>query len=147
MSEYEKLFVSTPRPLELTHYRLPKEIRQSVAWMDSSVVPGACNMEVVMYKQPLEGPARHVHDDTGEVLGFFGTDPEDPTDLGGEVHFWFGDEVVKITKSGMFYIPPNLEHGPFQVVRVDRPIMHFVITPERKFSHAKTAAGLDAPGK
>jgi len=141
--DYEKLFVSTPRPLELTHYRLPNEIRQSVAWMDSSVVPGACNAEVVMYKQPLEGPARHVHEDTGEILGFFGTNPDDPTDLCGEVDFWFGDEVVKITKSGMFFIPPHVDHGPFQVVRVDRPIMHFVITPDRKFSMAKSASGQD----
>lgn len=139
----EEFFVSTPRPLELTHFRLPNEVRQSVAWMDSSVVPGACNTEVVMYKQPLDGPAAHVHDETGEIIGFFGTNPDDPTDLGGEIHFWFGDEKMVITKSGMFYIPPHVEHGPFKVVRVDRPIMHFMSTPDRKFSMAKTQAGTD----
>ena len=140
---YEDLFVKTPRPLELTHYRLPNDIRQSVAWMDSSVIEGACNAEVVMYKKPLDGPAAHVHEDTGEILGFFGTNPDDPTDLGGEIDFWFGEELIKITKSGMFYIPPNVEHGPYKVVRVDTPIMHFVITPDRKFSMAKSMQGKD----
>lgn len=47
MGNYDKYIVTTPRPEHLTHYRLPLDIRRSIAFMDSDVVDGACNMECV----------------------------------------------------------------------------------------------------
>ena len=40
----------------------------------------------------------HTHD-FGEVVTFFGSNPDDPTDLCGEIEFWLGDEPNTITKS------------------------------------------------
>lgn len=56
MGNYDKYIVTTPRPEHLTHYRLPLDIRRSIAFMDSDVVDGACNMECVWYYKPFDGP-------------------------------------------------------------------------------------------
>lgn len=60
MGNYDKYIVTTPRPEHLTHYRLPLDIRRSIAFMDSDVVDGACNMECVWYYKPFltAGPSR-----------------------------------------------------------------------------------------
>ena len=52
-----------------------------------------------------------------EILGFVGTDPEDPSDLGGEVEFWIDGECHRLTKSTMVFLPPNLPHCPLMTVR------------------------------
>ena len=46
----------------------------------------------------------HTHD-FGEVVTFFGSNPEDPTDLCGEIEFWLGDEPHIITKTASFSCP------------------------------------------
>lgn len=56
MGDYDKYIVTTPRPEHLTHYRLPLDIRRSIAFMDSDVVEGACNIECVWYYKPFDGP-------------------------------------------------------------------------------------------
>ena len=74
MGKYDHLFVRTPRPAHLTHYKLPQDIRRSIAWMDSSVAEGACSFECIWYYKPMEGPPAHVHEDSCEILGYFGDD-------------------------------------------------------------------------
>lgn len=133
MGKYDKYIVTTPRPLEYTHYRLPLEIRRSIAWMDSSVVKGACNMECVWYYKPFDGPPQHVETDTDEILGFFGTNPDDPSDLGGIIEFRFEDEWVTLTNSCLIYLPKGMYHCPFRVTEVRYPIFHLAVTPQRMY--------------
>ena len=64
-----------------------------------------------------------------EVVAFFGTNPEDPWDLCGEVELWLGDEKHIITKSSLVFIPKGLKHCPLIARRVDRPIFHFTTGP------------------
>lgn len=134
MSAYDRYIVTTPRPEHLTHYRLPLDVRRSMSFMDSSVVEGACNIECVWYYKPFEGPSHHVHDDTDEILGFFGSNHDDPESLGGLIEFRFEDEWVTLEKSCMIFLPKGLAHCPFKVLRVDYPIFHFAISPEKKFA-------------
>ena len=136
MGQYEKYIVKTPRPDSMTRYRLPPDIRKSLIWMDSSVVNDACNMECVWYYKPFDGPPHHVHEDTDEILGFFGSDPDNPSSLGGEIQFRFEDEWVTLTESCVIFLPRGLPHCPFRVVRVDKPIFHVVVSPQLKFAHS-----------
>ena len=53
----------------------------------------------------------HVHD-FGEVVTFFGSNPEDPTDLGGEIEFWLEEEKHTITRSCVIFVPPGIRHCP-----------------------------------
>ena len=139
MGKYDHLFVRTPRPLELTHYRVPKDIRQSIAWMDSSVCEGACSFETIWYYKPLQGPPAHVHDDSCEILGYFGSDPSDPYNLNGEIIYYIDGEPYHITESTLIFLPKGLPHSPYEVVRVDKPIFHFACLPERAFSQLMKA--------
>jgi len=141
MGKYDQYIITTPRPQEMTHFRLPPEIRRSVAWADSSVVDGMCNMECIWYYQPLDGPPRHVETDTDEILGFFGTNFEDPSDLGGKILFQFEEEWVTLEKSCFVYLPKGMYHCPFKVVEVRSPILHIAVTPQRKYARRRNADG------
>ena len=69
-----------------------------------------------------------------EVVTLFGTDPENPKDLCGEVEFWMGDEKYMITKSCIIYVPKDIMHCPLIFHRVDRPIFHFIVGHAGKYN-------------
>lgn len=71
-----------------------------------------------------EGPETHAHD-FDEFLGFFGTDIDHPEQLGAEITFSIGDEIITINRSCLIYIPRGLSHCPFFVPKLERPIIHF----------------------
>ncbi len=98
-----------------------------VLWLDDNVVEGAFHMNVAWYLKPTEKTIEdkpHVHD-TDEIIGFFGNNPEDPYDLGGEVEIWLEDEKHVIDRSAMIFVPAGMVHCPLVIKRVDRPIFHF----------------------
>ena len=66
-----------------------------------------------------------------KILGFFGTNQDDPESLGGVIEFRFEDEWVTLTKSCLIYLPKGMKHCPFRVVEVDTPIFHFAISPQK----------------
>ncbi len=105
-----------------------------VLWLDNEVVPGSFYVETVwQYPRKAGDPsypetAPHSHD-FDEVLCFFGTNPDDPHDLGGEIEFWLEDEKHVLTKSCIIFIPKGLRHCPLIIRRVDRPIFEFTAGP------------------
>jgi hypothetical protein len=114
-----------------------------VLFLDSDVVPGAFYVECVwVLPRPAGtvpgGPSRgvgtesHTHD-YDEVIAFFGTDLDDPYDLGAEVELWLGDEKHIITKSSLVFIPKGLKHCPLTFLRVDRPVFHFTTGPGKMY--------------
>jgi len=97
-----------------------------VLWMDENVVEGAFHMNTAWYLKAtatLEDTA-HVHD-TDEIIGFFGSDSQNPYDLGGEIEIWLEDEKHIITRTAMLFVPAGMKHCPMVINRVDRPIFHF----------------------
>ena len=74
-----------------------------------------------------------------EVVTLFGSDPENPRDLCGEVEFWMGDEKYVITQSCIIYVPKGIMHCPLIFRRVDRPIFHIATGPSITYTkaHAK----------
>ncbi|MFC2038527.1 hypothetical protein ACFLUG_02010 [Chloroflexota bacterium] len=132
--KYEKYVV--------TQLKTPQDIQDGAAeystratrilWMDDAVVPGSFHVNTAWYLKATEkeGTPSHVHDDYDEIIGFFGGDPDNPNDLGGEIEFWIEDEMYSITKSTMIFAPRGIRHCPLRVVRVDKPIFHFTIVPD-----------------
>jgi len=97
-----------------------------ILWMDDKVVEGAFQMNCSWYLRP---PAKqmstsHTHD-CDEIIGFFGSNPQDPYDLGAEIEFWLEDEQYILTKSCMIFVPKGMKHCPLILKRVDRPVFHF----------------------
>ena len=62
-----------------------------------------------------------------ELIGFAGTNPDDPYDLGGEAELWMDDEQYFINTSFMVYVPKNLKHCPLIIRNITRNIFHFDI--------------------
>jgi hypothetical protein len=101
--------------------------------LGDEVIKGSVNMGCA-YSWPRDAaacaneksvkPHKHDHD---EVLGQFGTNPEDPYDLGGVLEVWLDNEKYLVTKSCLVYIPKGLIHGPVKFNRIDKPIFHFHI--------------------
>ena len=94
-------------------------------WIDSNCVPGSFQMNTCFWtkrnkEMMLQNPngavvKGHSHP-YPEILGFYGSDPENPFDLGGEVELYIDGEAHIITKSTMVFIPPNLVHCPITVL-------------------------------
>ena len=73
-------------------------------------------------------PDPHSHN-TDEALAFFGTNPDNWRDLGGEVEFWIEDERYILTESSVIYIPKGVKHCPLWIKKVVRPIFHYATLP------------------
>jgi len=107
-----------------------------VLWMDGNVVPGAFQMNTAWYfAVPERDPVfdEHVHEDTDELLGFIGSDPDDPHDLGGEIEVWVDGEKHTLTSSAMIFCPAGMAHMPLRILRVDRPIFHFSVVMTQSY--------------
>ena len=128
-SKYGKYIVT-----ELTERHDPEFVARyaqwatRILWMDDKVVDGAFQMNVSWYLRPPATPMpsgdAHTHD-FDEMIGFFGSNPQDPHDLGGEIEFWLEDEKHVLTKSCLIFVPRGMKHCPLILKRVDRPIFHF----------------------
>ena len=101
-----------------------------IMWLDGDIIPGAFYSESVWIwpESSSDEPAalEHTHAFT-ECVTFFGTNFNDPRDLGGEVELWLDGEKHVMTKSFLAYIPAGMKHCPLIVRNVKRPIFHFTV--------------------
>lgn len=111
-----------------------KKFANRILWIDNNVVEGAFQMNTAWYfGVPEKDPVfdEHVHD-YDEMIGFFGSNPGDPYDLGAEMEVTIDGEVHKLTRTSMIFLPAGMPHMPLSIKRVDRPVFHFsiVLNPE-----------------
>jgi hypothetical protein len=128
----------------LTDLKLPEEIQEMapeyneratrILWLEDWIIKGAPSIITSWYWKAteIEGTPSHTHD-FDEVLGFFGSDTQNPRDLGGEVEFWLEDEKYMLTKSCLIFVPRGLRHCPLRVTRVDRPIFFLAVSTTSKY--------------
>jgi len=97
-----------------------------ILWLDDKVVEGAFHMNTAWYLKAADTLEKvpHAHS-TDEIIGFFGNNPEDPYDLGGEIEIWLEDEKYILTRTSLIFVPAGMKHCPLILRRVDRPIFHF----------------------
>ncbi len=101
-----------------------------ILWLDDKVVEGAFHMNTAWYLKAADYIENkpHTHE-SDEIIGFFGNNPDDPYDLGGEIEIWLQDEKYIITRSSLIFVPAGMKHCPLILRRVDRPIFHFTTVP------------------
>jgi hypothetical protein len=140
-SEYARyVIMGQESDVKLPTYREPtdRSLRTCISFLDDKVIKGAFYVESVWYwpgKRPENGELRagaHTHT-FDEVVTFYGTDPENPYDLCGEIEFWLEDERYLFTRSCLVYVPRGLKHCPLIIRRVDRPIFHFTTGPGKDY--------------
>jgi len=143
--EFGKYIVQTLKaPLMAEDFKaFYKTYAERLLWMDSNVVPGAFQMNISWYlkasdARPLYRHDEHVHD-FDELVGFLGSDPEDPYDLGGVIEIGIGGELHRLTKSSIIFFPKDLKHLPLSIIELHRPILHFSISLSPFYGNLKTA--------
>ena len=107
-----------------------KKFSRRILWIDGNHVPGAFQMNTAWYfNVPERDPIfnEHVHEDTKELIGFIGTDMDDPYELGGTIEFSIEGEPHLLTRSTMIFVPAGLKHNPMRILEVNRPIFHFSV--------------------
>jgi hypothetical protein len=131
-----------------TELRLPEDVQSREAeyskratrilWVEDEIMEGAFSIHCSWYWKATEkeGTLAHTHD-FDEMIGFFGSDPENPHHLGGEVEFWMEDEKYMLTKSCLIFAPKGMRHGPLRVTRVDRPIFFLAVATTSKYVKEK----------
>ena len=118
---------------------LSPETATRVMYLDSEVIEGASYVECAWFwptdKEDKGSPEPHKHE-FDEVLGFYGTNRDDPKDLGGEIELWIDGEKNVMTQSFVAFIPAGIVHCPLKVSKVTRPIFHFATGPGKSYSKA-----------
>ncbi len=122
-----------------------KTYANRLLWMDGNVVPGAFQMNMAWYHsasecRPLLKHDEHSHD-TDEMIGFIGSNPEDPYDLGAEIEIGINGEMHRLTKSSIIFIPGGMKHLPLSIISLDRPVLHFSISLNSTYAYKPTATG------
>ena len=104
-------------------------------YLDEDVIKGAFYVECVWYWKGSEKSIVDAHTHPfDEAITFFGTNPDDPEDLCGEVELWLEDEKHILTKSSLIFVPKGMKHCPLIIRRADRPIFHFTTGPGGKYA-------------
>ncbi len=124
-----------------------------ILFLDNDIVPGAFYTECVWIAPPPPDAPKptaeqlakfkaavkpHKHN-FAEVLCFFGTNPDDITDLDADIELWINDEKHLIHKSTMVYLPAGTMHCPLAFPRISIPIIHFTCFPEGKIYYDEVA--------
>lgn len=140
-SKYGKYFLTDAK----TPSTGTKEAAEYAKWatrmtlLSNDVIKGAFHFACSWYyKAPDKPLPAHTHD-FDEILGFYGSDPQHPRDLGGEVEFWMEDEKHILTESFLVFIPAGMKHCPLKINRIDRPMFHLGASPSHDYAKKASA--------
>lgn len=140
---YGKYFVQTNQSpaMDADFKKLYDQFAKRILWMDGNVEEGAFQMNTAWYlhaapRDPMF--TEHKHDDTNELIGFIGTNPDDPYNLNGKIEFSIEGEAHLLTHSTMIWVPAGLRHNPMRVLEVNKPIFHFSIITTSIYTEEST---------
>ena len=140
-TKYGKYIVTRPRDKDIEEWKEVGDTRKVNVYVDSEIVEGGYYFQGTWWYKPSEKPypdEAHTHD-YDEYLGFMGTNPDDPLDLGGEVELNLGGEKHTLTKSAMVFVPAGVEHCPVHFKRVDSPIWFFATSHQKVYKRDATS--------
>ena len=106
-----------------------QKFSRRILWIDGQQVPGAFQMNTAWYHSvPERDPVfeEHVHN-SDEIIGFFGSNPADPYDLGAVIEVTINGENHRLTKSSMIFAPAGMPHMRIRILEVTRPMFHFSV--------------------
>jgi hypothetical protein len=140
--EYGKLFVQElqepPNMMDPDFRKIYEKFSKRILWMDGNVCPGAFQMNTAWYHSvPERDPIFTEHEHGySELIGFYGSNPEDPYDLNGVIEFTIGGEAHRLTRSTLIFVSGNLAHYPMRILEVNRPIFHFSVVMNPEYAEA-----------
>jgi hypothetical protein len=126
-SKYDR-YIHNPQHRKMT-MKSDKSVIFDGLWIDNLTLGYNFNMGHQFVRKPFKGDNPcHTHN-FHEILAWYGSNPDDPDDFGGEVVLYFGEEMEKhvFTRPTIVSLPPGLPHCPLEITRVDRPIIQIEI--------------------
>lgn len=124
--KYEKYILTDLKLSEESQKRLAEYNKRAtrILWLEDFVINGAPSIILSWYWKATEkeGTPSHTHD-FDEVVGFIGSDPQNPRELYGEVEFWIENEKYIINKSCLIFCPKGVRHCPLRIIKAERPIL------------------------
>jgi hypothetical protein len=105
-----------------------------IIYMDDRVVPGSFYVEAVWVvgSVPKVHPVHyHEHD---EILGFVGSNMDDPSDLGAEIDLIIDGVKTTITKTCFIHVPAGVKHGGLCFRKIDRPVFQIAMLRQDIFA-------------
>ncbi|MDR2357471.1 MAG: hypothetical protein LBD92_05245 [Oscillospiraceae bacterium] len=142
--KYAEYFVQQlrePEDMGSPEFReLYNRFAKRILWIDGDAVPGAFQMNTAWYfavpeRDPIFMEHSHEH---SELLGFFGSDPDDPYNLGGVIEFSVNGEARRLTRSTLIFLPGGFAHNPMRILEVASPIFHFSIVAGARYDGSAT---------
>jgi mannose-6-phosphate isomerase-like protein (cupin superfamily) len=83
----------------------------------------------------------HVHD-FDEVIGFIGSNQDDPQDLGGQITIWLDNEEHVLTNTCLIFVPAGAKHCPIRFDRIDSPIFFTTMSPNKRYTRTDEKDGI-----
>ena len=108
---------------------LYRQFAKRILWMDSNVCEGAFQMNTAWYFAPAPRDPmfdEHSHD-YSELIGFYGSNPDDPYNLNGVIEFSVCGEAHRLTRSTLIFMPGGMKHNPMRILEIERPVFHFSV--------------------
>jgi len=78
--------------------------------------------------EPNPNVPEHRHE-TDEIILYFGGDPDNPEELGGEIEFFVGGQSLIFSTSSALYIPRGIRHGPVVWKKFKKPHVEMNLIP------------------
>jgi mannose-6-phosphate isomerase-like protein (cupin superfamily) len=111
--------------------------------LDGSIIPGAFYVDFVwIFKGSLEmAKETHAHD-WDEMIGLCGLpeSQENPRGIDPGVSVKLGNDMYKMKKSSLIYVPKNVPHAPILFENIEKPVLCFTIGTAPKWTMQKKKA-------
>jgi hypothetical protein len=120
--DYEKYLVR--KPIYEAGPGVKNRQSPTMTLMSSAQVPEANYYIELGWIYDMPDPNPHIHEHVhkfDEIVLHWGSDPENPEDLGGEIEFYVGDQPLTFSTTTGLWAPKGLKHGPLTWKKVSRP--------------------------
>lgn len=135
--KYASCFITSDKPeMGLPRFRIPTDpgYVKRITVTDQDSPPGGLFYNETMWVLPGFDAStnkdpnfweEHTHE-FGELIGFYGFNFDDVTDLGAEIEFSIDGKTYNIRESFTSFIPAGVKHGPLSIRNVRRPLVHYI---------------------
>ena len=127
--DYEQYVVRSPMREAGDPRQGPFRMNPTMTYMSSRQIQINKNYIEFGYIWDIVEPPipRMTHNQFDEIVLHFGSDPDNPTSLGGRMRFDMGKELMEFDTNYCMWIPKGLSHGPLKWYEVKKPFIEMAM--------------------
>jgi hypothetical protein len=147
--DYEKYLVR--KPVYEAFPGIQNRQSPSMTLLSNALVPGANNYLELGWITDIPKPNPHIFEHVhayDEIIILWGNDHETPQELGAEIEFYVGGQIMTSNTTTGIFIPRGISHGPLIWKKFSRPhIQMSLMLGAGSFSEAWGKSGFNEPQK